>query len=97
MQQKTSNFLLLVAAVVILSLSFTLIIAAVNKDAEKKPKREFTTIDLSFGTSIEYTVVVIDGNEYLACRSYGMHYILCPKLPPKTKCEPPAEPEHSGS
>lgn len=30
-----------------------------------------------------YKVVVIEGNEYFACRTYQGYWVLCPKLPAK--------------
>lgn len=32
---------------------------------------------------VVYKVVVIDGNEYFACKTYGCYWVLCPKLPAK--------------
>lgn len=34
-----------------------------------------------FEGSIRFKTVVVDGNEYYACRS-GYYWVLCPKLPP---------------
>jgi hypothetical protein len=33
--------------------------------------------------TIDYKIVVIDGNEYFACRTHLDYWVLCPKLPPK--------------